>query len=310
MSDVVPVVSVGADGAPARTREIEIVATGPATTIQDLGRPGLAHLGVGPSGACDPDALRLANRLVGNDEGAAGFEATLGGLVLRARTDTWIAATGAPVKILLDGRPQAMGCAIPVAAWTTVRLATPGSGLRTYVAVRGGLAVPAVLSSRSTDVLTGLGPLPPASGDVLPLGPVPAGPVPGVDVPGREPPAAPGPASPDGVLRAACLPGPRTDWLTDAGRALLHSATFTVSPDSNRIGARLSGPRVERARADELPSEGIVVGAVQIPPSGQPVVFLADHPTTGGYPVAAVVTGAGLRVVAQARPGDRIRLVL
>jgi biotin-dependent carboxylase-like uncharacterized protein len=164
--------------------------------------------------------------------------------------------------------------------------------------VRGGVDVPAVLGSRSTDTLSGLGPPPLAAGNRLPLGRL-AGEEPVVDVAAVRPPSA------DPVLRV--LPGPRRDWLSPSAWTALTTRLWTVTADSNRVGLRLSGPRLERARDDELPSEGLVPGAVQVPPDGAPVLFLADHPVTGGYPVLAVVRTADLPAVAQLRPGDRLR---
>jgi biotin-dependent carboxylase-like uncharacterized protein len=177
-------------------------------------------------------------------------------------------------------------------------LGVPARGLRAYLAVRGGVAVPPVLGSRSTDALSGLGPAPLAAGDRLPVGDLAAD-EPLVDV-------APVASLPDRpVLRV--LPGPRRDWLADTAWAALRDAAWTVSADSDRVGLRLTGPRLARARDDELPSEGLVPGAVQVPPDGAPVLFLADHPVTGGYPVLAVVVTADLPVAAQLRPGDVVR---
>jgi len=280
------------------TQGIEIVDPGALTTVQDLGRPGWAHLGVPRSGALDQPALRLANRLVGNAESAAGLETTLSGVRFRVARATSVAVTGARCAVWVDGRAVAWGAALAVAAGAEVRVGSATEGLRSYVAVAGGIDVAPVLGSRSTDLLSGTGPAPLGAGDRLPVG-----------VPGRVPhgsEAVPRPAP--GRLRIRL--GPRSDWFTDPALAALDGASYEVAPDSNRIGLRLSGTPVERARVDELPSEGMVLGAVQVPPSGQPVVFLHDHPTTGGYPVVAVVLDEDLPVCAQARPGDRLTLQL
>jgi biotin-dependent carboxylase-like uncharacterized protein len=173
-------------------------------------------------------------------------------------------------------------------------------GVRTYLAVAGGLDVPPVLGSRATDTLSGLGPPPLRDGDELPVGP-PQGPA--APVWFTVPP--PLPSIVDGVVLRV-LPGPRLDWFTDAARDTFTSATYTVSPKSNRVAARLAGPKLDRAIAGELPSEGLVLGAVQVPAGGEPLVFLADHPTTGGYPVIGVVEPADLPLLAQSRPGTPV----
>jgi biotin-dependent carboxylase-like uncharacterized protein len=172
------------------------------------------------------------------------------------------------------------------------------TGLRSYVAVRGGVDVPPVLGSRSSDRLSGLGPEPLAAGDALAVGDL-AGEEPVVDVAPVRPP------SDRPVLRV--LPGPRRDWLVAGAWTRLTSDAWTVSTDSDRVGLRLTGPQLARARDDELPSEGLVPGALQVPPDGAPVLFLADHPVTGGYPVLAVVVTADLPAAAQLRPGDEVR---
>jgi biotin-dependent carboxylase-like uncharacterized protein len=177
-------------------------------------------------------------------------------------------------------------------------LGVPPVGLRTYLAVRGGVDVPPVLGSRSTDTLSGLGPAPLAPGTALPVGTLAAA-EPVVDVAPVRPPSS----RPE--LRV--LPGPRRNWLTADAWTALTSAGWTVTADSDRVGLRLAGPALARARDGELPSEGLVAGAVQVPPDGAPVLFLADHPVTGGYPVLAVVTTTDLAAAAQLRPGDVVR---
>lgn len=273
---------------------IEVVRSGPLTTVQDLGRAGLAHLGVPFSGAADRTSLGLANRLVGNPEDAAGLELTFGGASLRFDAPAWIAVTGAPLPV----RPGAMNAPCHVPACTVVEFGVPSAGVRTYVAVRGGIDVPPVLGSRSTDMLSGLGPAPLSPGDRLPVG-RPTGLI-TVDVaPGLAPEDEP-------VLRI--LAGPRADWFTSL--APLTGAAYEVMPQSNRIGVRLDGPPLERRLQGELPSEGMVTGALQVPPNGLPIIFLADHPTTGGYPVAAVLAGGDVARAAQLRPGQWVRFRL
>lgn len=284
---------------------LTVVRPGPLTTVQDLGRPGYAHLGVPPSGAVDPDSLRSANRKAGNLQAAAGLETTLRGVAFRLSEPRRVAVTGAVAPVTLDGEPVELPAVIPAGAVLDVGAAT--AGLRSYVAVAGGIDVPPVLGSRSTDRLSGLGPAPLRDGDEIPLGPdVPApDPVWAGDWYAHSPPADdPFPRE----IRLLLHPGPRDDWLTPRAWELLATAAWTVTPDTDRVGVRLAGPRPDRARPGELPSEGLVTGAVQVPPDGRPVVFLADHPTTGGYPVAGVVEATG--ALAQARPGTIVRFVV
>ncbi|MEO3809463.1 biotin-dependent carboxyltransferase family protein [Sphaerisporangium sp. B11E5] len=286
---------------------LEVLVPGPMTTVQDLGRPGLGHLGVGRSGAADRDALRLANRLLANPEGAAGLEVTMGGLVVRAHGHLLVALTGAPCPATAtgpDGRARGIGHAAVecLPPGSVLRLGLPRYGLRTYLAVRGGLAVDKVLGSRSTDTMAGLGPPRPTAGTLLPVGPPPEG-FPLIDL-------APIPAPPAGEAVLEIAPGPRDDWFTPDALDTLCSEPYEVTTDSDRVGMRLRGPRLTRARDGELPTEGMVPGALQVPPSGQPTLFLADHPVTGGYPVIAVVRTSDIGRAAQTRPGDRIRFHL
>jgi biotin-dependent carboxylase-like uncharacterized protein len=277
---------------------LTVLAPGPLATIQDDGRPRWASIGVTRSGAADREAAALAGRLVGNDPAAAVIEATAGGLRVRAGRTLLVAVTGAPALVTVDGRPAPFAAPMTLRPGQTLGLGVPPVGLRSYLAVRGGIDVPPVLGSRSTDTLSGLGPAPLRPGDELPVGDL-VGEEPLVDVaPVRAPSSRP-------VLRV--LSGPRRDWLAPAAWTALTGAGWTVTADSDRVGLRLSGPRLERARGDELPSEGLVPGAVQVPPDGAPVLFLADHPVTGGYPVLAVVATADLAAVAQLRPGDELR---
>lgn len=276
---------------------ITVIRPGPLTTVQDLGRPGLAELGVGRSGAADSTSFTLANRLVGNPESAATLEATYGGLRLGFDAAAMVAVTGAVCDVLVDGTGVGMNAAVAVPAGATLTLGVPIRGLRTYVAVRGGLDVPPVLGSRSTDLLSGVGPAPTRAGDRFLLGTSPL-PVPGVDVAPVAPPA--------GEVTLRVRIGPRADWFTSGALGALTGSSWEVTQESNRIGLRLAGPVLARRRDGELPSEGMVIGALQVPPSGQPVLFLPDHPTTGGYPVIAVVVTADLPAAGQLRPGDRV----
>ena len=292
---------------------LEVVRAGPLTTVQDLGRPGWAHLGVPRSGALDEPALRLANHLVGNPPGSGGLEITLGGFAARFDRPAIIAVAGAAAPVLVDGVDQGGlveqgGAAGPirVPAGARVDVRTARRGLRCYLAVDGGIVVPPVLGSRSTDTLSGLGPPVLQNGVSLPLGDPPSPDPSGPGLVGSPATGAPLP-EPGAAIRLGIRFGPRADWFTAAAHQVLLDSTWTLTPQSNRIGARLSGPALARAVPDELPSEGVVLGAVQVPTGGQPLVFLADHPTTGGYPVIAVVDQADLSTLAQARPGATVR---
>ncbi|HVV13950.1 biotin-dependent carboxyltransferase family protein [Amycolatopsis sp.] len=277
-------------------RSLEVLEVGPSALVQDLGRTGLGHLGVPPSGALDVPALRLANRLVGNPEAAAGLELLLGGFSVRANASCTVAVTGPPVSVAVGDRPAGSHSPVFLAAGQTLRVGTPDTGLRCYLAVSGGIAVEAELGSRSRDVLSEIGPPPLAPGDVLPLG-TPQG------VPTGEDELAASRAPLELVVPV--LLGPRDDWFDDAARQL--ATRWTVTAQSNRVGLRLDGTPLRRKEDRELPSEGLVTGAIQVPPNGLPVVFLADHPTTGGYPVIGVVAAKALPALAQARPGTGVR---
>ncbi|MBD0711460.1 biotin-dependent carboxyltransferase family protein [Streptomyces sp. CBMA291] len=281
-------------------RSVAVVRAGALTTVQDLGRTGYAHVGVGRSGALDPASARLVNRLVGNPETAAVLETTVDGCALRPRRAVTVAVGGAPCPVRVDGRPAAWGTALRVAAGSVLEVGRAVRGLRSYVAFGGGIDVEPVLGSRSTDLLSGLGPAPLTADTVLPLGPVEG--VRGmVDAP-------PWPGPPE-VLVLRVRFGPRDDWFTGAALRTLSTRAYRVSPAGDRVGLRLEGPALERAVPGELPSEGMVLGAVQVPPDGRPVVFLADHPTTGGYPVIGVVREADLGAAAQAVPGTAVRFI-
>jgi len=278
-------------------RSLTIDDAGPLLSVQDAGRPGWAHLGVPRAGALDRPAADLANRLVGNSAATAVLETTLGGATLTVSGAAVLAVTGAEASVRVDGRPVAFAAPFAVPAGASVSVGRAVRGVRSYVAVAGGVAPEEVLGSRSTDTLAQVGPGLLHDGDVVPLG----------DPVGR--PAASDLGEARGFGRPAVLGlhlGPRDDWFADA-LATLTSSTYTVTGEANRVGLRLEGPRLARAREGELSSEGIVLGAVQVPPSGQPLVFLHDHPTTGGYPVVGVVDPADLWQCAQLRPGEQVR---
>ncbi|MRX44335.1 5-oxoprolinase subunit C family protein [Agromyces kandeliae] len=279
---------------------LRVEATGGLVLVQDLGRPGHAHLGVAPSGALDRGALALANRLVGNPDGVAGLEVVLGGLRFAPDRDLWFSVTGAWGSVRVAGREVGPYRAARVRAGESVEIGTAERGLRYLVAVRGGIDEPVVLGSRSRDTLAGIGPEPVGAGRVLAVGREPAASVPLLDDDAAYPP-------PVGSVTLGLLPGPRADWVTDAALAALHESRWRVSASADRVGARLEGPSLERRVPGELVSEPTVAGSIQVTGAGVPTVLLADRPVTGGYPVVAIVEPGSLDLLAQVRPGQEVR---
>jgi biotin-dependent carboxylase-like uncharacterized protein len=278
---------------------LEVVEAGLLTTVQDLGRPGWGAHGIPGSGALDEEALRLANALVGNAEGAAGLEITLLGPTLRASARTAIAVVGgdfgpAPGRVLVLARGEA----------AVLGARDPARGpARAFVAVAGGVDVPPLLGSRSTCVVARFGGLhggPLRRGDVIPLGPPSGPPRTGATAPEL-------PWSDDVTLRA--IPGPQAHLFDAAALAAFHGSAFRLLPEANRIGARLAGPAIrgDAEAVRDLPSEGTALGSVQITADGQPIVLLNERPTTGGYPKIATVIAADLGLLARARPGAAVR---
>jgi biotin-dependent carboxylase-like uncharacterized protein len=284
-------------------RALEILASGPLTLVQDLGRVGFAAVGIGRSGAADRGAFRLGARLLAQPYAAAALEVLFGGVSIRAQGDVMLALTGAPAPADIGGRGVGHCGPFTLGDGQILTLGTPPVGLRTYVSVRGGVDVPPILGSRATDTLSGLGPEPVRTGDIVPVGPPPA------DFPNVD--QAPSAAVNDETLILYALRGPRDDWLAELDA--LAATKWTVSSSSDRVGIRLAGAPLHRRgdRADqELPSEGVVRGSIQVPPRGEPVIFLADHPVTGGYPVVAVLLDRDSDRAAQAVPGQHIRIAL
>ena len=282
-------------------------ATGLLTVFQDLGRHGQAGQGVSASGAMDQAALKAANRLVGNPSHLAALETVGGGLQLRSVGENVVAVTGADAVLTLitaSGQRWPMSRYAPVALadGDTLAVGQPTAGARCYVAVRGGFAVTPVLGSACTDTLANVGPAALAVGQILP---VLAADRTAVSAPELPPESLPS-AGQDVVLDVEL--GPRTDWFTPEAVALLAAQRWQVTPQSNRVGLRVAGERpLARAVAGELPSEGTPLGAIQVPPSGQPVLFLADHPLTGGYPVIGCVAPHHLDLAGQIPVGTWIR---
>lgn len=279
---------------------LQVLSTGPLTLVQDLGRPGLAHLGVGRSGAADRGAHALANRLLANPDDAATLESALGGLrvrVIGGAVD--VAVTGADPRPTVDGIPFGVNSIQHIEDGQVISFGTPAAGLRSYLGVRGGIDVPSVLGSRSYDTMSGIGPAPLCPGDVIPVG-RPATVFPGVEQ------APVGPVT-DGPVVLRVVPGPREDWFVDPEE--LVRTRWVASERSDRVGVRLSGPALRHREPErQLPSEGATRGTVQVPPNGQPVILGPDHPVTGGYPVIGVVVDADADKLAQLRPGQSVRM--
>lgn len=279
---------------------LEILRTGPLAVVQDLGRVGQAHLGVGRSGAADRRAHKLANRLVANPDDRATIEVTFGGFAARVRGgDLDIAVTGADTDPSVNGIKFGTNSIQHVRDGDVISLGTPRAGLRTYLAGRGGICVEPVLGSRSYDVMAAIGPAPLSPGDQLPVG-AHTDQYPELD-------QAPVAAITDETVELLVVPGPRDDWFVDPD-VLVHTI-WTASDRSDRVGMRLVGrPLQYRVPDRQLPSEGTTRGAIQVPPNGLPVILGPDHPITGGYPVIGVVIDEDVDKVAQVRAGQHVRL--
>ncbi|OBH07752.1 5-oxoprolinase/urea amidolyase family protein [Mycobacterium sp. E1747] len=279
---------------------LEILRTGPLAVVQDLGRPGLAHLGVSRSGAADRRAHQLANRLVANPGDRATVEVTFGGFAARVRGGPVdLAVTGADADPTVDGIKFGSNSIQHVRDGQVIALDTPRAGLRSYLAVRGGIAVQPVLGSRSYDVMSAIGPAPLRAGDRLPVGQHTP------DYPELD--QAPVAAIPGDVVELAVVPGPRDGWFVDPD-VLVHN-DWVASDRSDRVGMRLVGRPLQYCYPDrQLPSEGATRGAIQVPPNGLPVILGPDHPVTGGYPVVGVVIDEDVDKIAQVRPGQSVRL--
>lgn len=291
----------------AATAQLTIVDAPFPILFQDLGRPRQASQGVSVSGAADKASLKAANRLVGNRPDAAALEITFGGLRFAMKGAGVVALTGAPASVAIkaaDGTTIAAANGTPIAVeeGDTVSIGAPARGFRSYLAVRGGFAVESVLGSASSDTLAQLGPRALAAGDSVEILPAPAGalvataPAIHLDVP-----------APGEVVMLDVTLGPRTDWFTPQAVASFLAQDWEVTPQSSRVGIRLKGTPLTRSDTRELPSEATVQGAVQVPASGQPVLFLADHPLTGGYPVIANVAAHHLDLAGQIPIGARVR---
>jgi KipI family sensor histidine kinase inhibitor len=287
---------------------LEIITPGLHSVLQDMGRPGQTGQGVSRSGALDLGALRAANRAVGNRSDMACVESVLGGLSFVCHGRAMIAITGAQTPVSITNASGLQWQAsnyqpIELEAGDCVSLGSPVAGLRSYLAIRGGFDVAPVLGSLSTDTLAQVGPPALAAGDQLGFTTLTAG----TSVSLGETPAFELPTAAN-IVTLDVVMGPRTDWFTEDAIQRLSSQLWRVTSQSNRVGIRLSGETpLTRSNHQELPSEGTSVGAIQVPASGQPVLFLADHPLTGGYPVIAAVASHHLDLAGQIPVNAQIR---
>ncbi len=282
---------------------IQVQAPGLLTTVQDLGREGFGPIGVSPSGAADPISLRLGNRLVGNVESAAGLEMTLLGGSFLFPKGAILALTGSDFGPILDDSAITTGTSIEVRPGQRLRLGPTRSGARCYLCVQGGIAVTPFLLSASTHVLSGLGGFdgrPLREGDILHIGPA--------NKLFRKRTIASQASehlSPRRVLRVT--PGPQVDWFSESSLRSFYSTTYRVGEQSNRMGLRLQGTLVSPRDSRQMITEGVSLGAVQVPAGGSPIILFVDQQTTGGYPKIASVISADLHRVGQLRPRDEIR---
>jgi antagonist of KipI len=281
-----------------------VVEPGLLTTVQDLGRYGWQRVGIPPSGPMDRTAFVVANRLVGNPDGATALECTLNGPQLEVREDTLVAVTGAEMGFSVNGREAPAWSAVRVRAGDVVGFRMASAGCRAYLAVAGGLDVPPALGARATYLrgrLGGLGGRALQKGDALPLGPAAAGAREGRTVPPARRPAYPA------EVECRVILGPQADRFTPEGLAAFLAGPYEVTPQADRMGYRLKGPVIAHARGHDIVSDGIPLGGIQVPGEGQPIVLLVDRQTTGGYTKIATVIGVDIGRIGQTRPGQRVR---
>jgi antagonist of KipI len=285
---------------------IEVIKPGIFTTVQDLGRWGYQRYGIGTAGALDSFALTAGNLLLGNGEEAAGLEITFAGPLLKFHQNTLVAITGADLNPRLNGQPLPNWTVCSVSAGSILSFGPRKSGVRAYLTVWGGIAVPPIMGSRSTYLLGHFGGLegrPLKAGDLLPLPPCPFK---GPELAGRSLPISLHPA----YQRNPCLRvilGPFADYFSAEGQEAFLTSTYTITPQSDRMGYRLHGTPITRAINEELITCGLANGTMQVPPDGQPILLLADRQTIGGYPIIATVINADLPLAAQCAPGDKLR---
>jgi len=282
------------------TPALRVDHVGIEATVQDLGRPGHAAIGVTAGGAADRTSLRRANRLVGNGPDAAAIETVLGMLSVTCLDEVVVAVTGAPCAVRIDGRAQSTEKALLLRTGQRLELDRATTGLRSYLSIAGGIAGEPLLGSLSSSPTMGLGRPPLTPGDVVDR----------AGRPGPTPVAEPFGRWHTGVRTAAATPGPREDAFPPTALDLLFATTWRAGAELDRVGIRLDGPALTPLadRAATMTSEPVVRGAIQVSPDGRPTIFLADHPVTGGYPVIAVVADEDTDELAQLAPGDQLRL--
>jgi biotin-dependent carboxylase-like uncharacterized protein len=287
---------------------ITVLKPGLLTTVQDAGRPGHRASGMPVAGAMDRLAFALANRIAGNDPGAAALELTLVGGSFRFEGDATVALSGAPMPASVDGRPVEAGVPLSVRAGSTLTLGVALRGVRTCLGVRGGIDVPLLLGSRSTYLRASFGGFEGRAlraGDQLPVGPAP--PIPPA---GPSPPCVlPELPAPGEAIALRVIPGPQEDRFAPEGLETLLSSTWKVTTLNDRMGYRLDGPPVRLLDGADIVTDAVVPGAVQVSGDGKPTVLMVDAQTTGGYAKPFTVIGPDLRRLAQARAGDGVRFV-
>ena len=284
---------------------VKIVLPGAVMTVQDGGRYGYQEAGVQVSGAMDQMSFRNANYLVGNDETEAVLEVTLFGGMLEFTEDTIVAVTGADMGPMVDEEPVEMNCPLLIKKGQILALGMTRQGCRTYLAFAGGIDVPLVMGSRSTNLkcaFGGYGGRALKAGDVLKLG------KPKLSFDQVKKRRTKG-IETSKIIEVHAVPGPQQEYFTEVGEKAFYSGTYTITDQSDRMGYRLKGPLVESKNGTDIISDAIPLGAVQIPPSGQPIVLLADRQTTGGYAKIAVVCSFDIPKLVQGRPGDKVRFL-
>ena len=284
---------------------VKIVLPGAVMTVQDGGRYGYQETGIQVSGAMDQASFKKANYLVGNDETEAVLEVTLFGGMLEFTEDTIVAVTGADMGPMVDEEPVEMNCPLLIKKGQILALGMTRQGCRTYLAFAGGIDVPLVMGSRSTNLkcaFGGDGGRALKAGDVLKLG------KPKLSFDQVKKRRTKG-IETSKIIEVHAVPGPQQEYFTEAGEKAFYNGTYTITDQSDRMGYRLEGPRAESKNGTDIISDAIPLGAVQIPPSGQPIVLLADRQTTGGYAKIAVVCSFDIPKLAQGRPGDKVRFL-
>lgn len=282
---------------------ILVKTSGPLTTVQDEGRFFYQSSGIRPSGVMDAAAYEAANALVGNMKGEAVLEMTFLGATLEFQSAAWFALTGADMQAKLDGAPVARYQAIHAEAGQTLAVGMAASGCRGYLAVRGGVDVPLVMGSRSTDVSAKLGGF---EGRALKAGDV----LPTLSVDDWTPTTLQYETPVyENTVTVRVVPGPQEEYFTAAGLDTFFSSAYEISPNSDRMGLRLEGPEIESHSGTDIVSDGIVFGSIQVPSGGVPIILMADHQTAGGYAKIGTVLSFDLPKLAQARPGDTVRFV-